>query len=60
MEKLQFRLLRFPQVRQATGLSKSRISDLIAGGTFPKQILLGPRIALWAESDIQNWIARRS
>jgi predicted DNA-binding transcriptional regulator AlpA len=28
-------------------------------GTFPKQIALGPRLVVWVESDIQNWIAEQ-
>ena len=31
----------------------------IAEGTFPKQIPLGPRLVVWVESDIQNWIAEQ-
>jgi prophage regulatory protein len=48
--------LRLPQVKQTTGLSKSTIYARIAEGTFPKQIPLGPRLVVWVESDIQNWI----
>ncbi len=53
---LQHRLLRLPQVKQTTGLSKSTIYARIAEGTFPKQIPLGPRLVVWVESDIQKWI----
>ncbi|MEA5424357.1 AlpA family transcriptional regulator [Synechococcus sp. CCY9202] len=48
--------LRLPQVKSATGLSKSTIYARIADGTFPKQIPLGPRLVVWLESDIQGWI----
>jgi prophage regulatory protein len=51
------RLLRLPEVKNLTGLSKSSIYARIAEGTFPKQIPLGPRLVVWVESDIQNWIA---
>jgi len=53
------RLLRLPQVKAATGLSKSTIYSRIAEGTFPKQIPIGPRLVVWVESDIQNWIAEQ-
>ena len=53
------RLLRLPQVKSATGLSKSTIYARIAEGTFPKQIPIGPRLVVWVESDIQNWIAEQ-
>jgi prophage regulatory protein len=52
-------LIRLPQVRKTTGLSKSTIYARIAEGTFPKQIPLGPRLVVWVESDIQNWIAEQ-
>jgi len=57
MTKLQQQLLRLPQVKATTGLSKSTIYARIAEGTFPKQIPLGPRLVVWVESDIQNWIS---
>jgi len=50
------KLLRLPQVKAATGLSKSSIYARIAEGTFPKQIPLGPRLVVWVEADIQHWI----
>ena len=53
------KLLRLPQVKSATGLSKSTIYARIAEGAFPKQIPLGPRLVVWVESDIQNWIAEQ-
>ena len=56
MKNLQHKLLRLPEVKQTTGLSKSSIYARIAEGTFPKQIPLGPRLVVWVESDIQNWI----
>lgn len=59
MSKTQQRLLRLPEVKAATTLSKSTIYARIAEGTFPKQISLGPRLVVWVESDIQNWIAEQ-
>ena len=56
MHNFQNKFLRLPQVKQTTGLSKSTIYARIAEGTFPKQIPLGPRLVVWVESDIQNWI----
>jgi prophage regulatory protein len=56
MAKLNQKLLRLPQVKEATGLSKSSIYARIAQGTFPKQIQLSPRIVAWLDSDIQKWI----
>jgi prophage regulatory protein len=53
------KFLRLPQVEQTTGLSKSTIYARIAEGTFPKQIPIGPRLVVWVESDIQNWISEQ-
>lgn len=52
-------LLRLPQVKSNTGLSKSSIYARISAGTFPTQIPLGPRLVVWVDSDIQNWIAEQ-
>ena len=59
MSNKQRTLLRLPQVKSATGLSKSTIYARIAEGTFPKQIPIGPRLVVWVESDIQNWITEQ-
>ena len=59
MKNLQHKLLRLPQVKATTGLSKSSIYARISEGTFPKQISLGPRLVVWVESDIQNWITEQ-
>jgi prophage regulatory protein len=59
MNNLQNKLLRLPQVKFITGLSKSSIYARISEGTFPKQIALGPRLVVWVESDIQNWISEQ-
>jgi len=59
MNNLQHKLLRLPQVKSITGLSKSSIYARISEGTFPKQIPLGPRLVVWVESDIQKWITEQ-
>jgi len=59
MNNLQHKLLRLPQVKTITGLSKSTIYARISEGTFPKQVPLGPRLVVWVESDIQKWIAEQ-
>lgn len=53
---MNHKLLRLPDVKSLTGLSKSTIYARIAEGTFPKQVPLGPRLVVWVESDIQQWI----
>jgi prophage regulatory protein len=59
MNNIQHKLLRLPQVKATTGLSKSTIYARIAEGTFPKQITLGPRLVVWVESDVQTWITEQ-
>ena len=59
MNNFQHKLLRLPQVKASTGLSKSSIYARISEGTFPKQIPLGQRLVVWVESDIQNWITEQ-
>jgi prophage regulatory protein len=53
------RLLRLPEVKNRTGLSKSTIYARIAEDSFPRQIPLGSRTVVWLESDIENWIAEQ-
>jgi len=59
IKTLQNRLIRLPEVKTTTGLSKSTIYSRISEGTFPKQISLGPRLVVWVESDIQKWISEQ-
>lgn len=52
------RLLRLPDVKSRTGLSRSTIYTYISAGEFPKGIRLGARCVAWVESEIDGWIAR--
>ncbi|MCP9803564.1 AlpA family phage regulatory protein [Cyanobium sp. T1G-Tous] len=47
------------QLKAVIGLFKSTVYSRIYEGTFPKQIPLGPRLVVWVESDIQNWISEQ-
>ena len=49
-------LMRLPQVKAVTGLSKSTIYNQMATGEFPRQIRLGYRTVAWVEADIQDWV----
>lgn len=49
-------LLRLPQVRRLTGLSRSEIYRRMALGEFPAKVQLGTRIVAWSEDDITRWI----
>jgi len=54
-----YKILRLPEVKTQTGLSRSSIYKRISESKFPKQINLGGRAIGWLESDIQNWIKSR-
>ncbi len=56
---MSYTILRLPQVKNQTGLSRSAIYQRIAENKFPKQIALGGRAVGWLETDIQNWIKQR-
>ena len=53
------RILRRPKVQDRTGLSRSSLYAMMAAGTFPKPIPLGPRAVGWAESEIAAWLEAR-
>jgi prophage regulatory protein len=56
-------ILRLPQVKLRTGLSRASIYALIAQGRFPKQIKLSPvpgaRAAGWIGGEIDSWLRER-
>lgn len=50
------RLIRLPEVRRLTGLSRSTIYSMIDAGSFPRQRKITPTIAVWLEADVLAWI----
>lgn len=52
-------IIRLPQVKQRTGLSRSTIYALIKSGKFKPPISLGPRAVGWLASDIDEFIDQR-
>jgi prophage regulatory protein len=48
-------LCRMPDVQRLTGLGRSRIYEMMAEGTFPEALQLGPRAVGWRESEIIAW-----
>jgi prophage regulatory protein len=49
------KVLRLPEVLNATGLSQSAIYARIAEQKFPKPIPISKRAVGWLESDIAAW-----
>ena len=52
-------ILRLPDVKRSTGLSRSTIYLRITQGTFPKPVSLGGRAVGWLEAEVQRWLERR-
>jgi prophage regulatory protein len=52
-------ILRLPQVKSRTGLSRSSIYLRMANGEFPESISLGGRAVGWLEHDVDEWIVTR-
>ena len=52
-------IIRLPEVKARTGLSRSTIYEQIRDGKFPKQVSLGSRATGWRESEVNQWVASR-
>jgi prophage regulatory protein len=53
------RFLRLGEVRHLTGLSTSRIYEMVGSGEFPRQFNISKRIVAWLESEVAAWQAAR-
>jgi prophage regulatory protein len=53
------RILRLPEVMARIGICRASIYNKIAEGSFPKQIILGPRTVGWLESEINAWLTNK-
>lgn len=53
------RLIRIHDVTDKTGLSRTTIYQLMKDGSFPKQIKLSSRCAVWPESAVLQWVQDR-
>lgn len=52
-------ILRLPEVKNITGLSRSSIYSFIQKRTFPAPVKLGERAVGWRSADIQAWLDSR-
>jgi prophage regulatory protein len=50
------RVLRFPEVKRLTGLSRTTIMGAGKSGRFPKHIQISARAVGWFESHITAWL----
>ena len=53
------RILRLPELLRLTGLSKSRVYQMMAADLFPKNVMLSKRVRGWRASDIATWLETR-
>ena len=53
---LSLKLLRFPMVRERTGLSRSTIWRLERCGDFPKHRRISANVVAWVEEEVMGWI----
>ncbi|WP_270687981.1 helix-turn-helix transcriptional regulator [Aeromonas sp. D3] len=56
IELSQVTLLRRKQVEEITSLSRSTIYAMIAKGSFPKPVRLGPQRVAWRQMDVVSWL----
>jgi prophage regulatory protein len=54
------RLLRFPTVRERTGLSRSTIWRLERRGEFPRHHRISANVVAWVETEVIDWIQSRT
>ena len=50
-------ILRLPEVKTRTGLSRSTIYLRVAEGRFPQPISLGARAVGWVDAEVEAWLA---
>ena len=59
MQNQTLTILRLPDVKSRTGLSRSSIYLRMSEGTFPKPISLGARSVGWVEQEVNDWLLRQ-
>lgn len=52
-------ILRLPEVKARTGLSRSSIYLRMTNNDFPRSIPLGGRAIGWLEADIERWLSQK-
>jgi prophage regulatory protein len=54
------KILRLPDVMDATGLKRSSIYAYVQKNAFPQPIRLGERAVGWKSDEVDAWIEQRS
>ncbi len=52
-------ILRLPEVKARTGLSRSSIYLRMANNEFPRPVSLGGRAVGWVEANVESWLAEK-
>lgn len=53
------RFIKLREVKALTTLSTSELYRRISAGTFPRQIMLGPKSVVWLEAEVAAWCDER-
>ena len=53
------RFIKLREVKALTTLSTSELYRRIAAGTFPRQVMLGPKSVVWIEAEVLAWCEAR-
>lgn len=54
------RILRWKELEELIGLSRSMIYEMMSPGTFPRPVRLGERAVGWKRESIEEWLQGRS
>ncbi len=52
-------LLKLPEVKRRSGLSKTDIYIMMNAGEFPHNVKISIRAVAWVESEIENWVQQK-
>ncbi len=59
-ERTQRRILRLPSVKEATGLGRTKIYDLMKEGRFPKgRRIAGAHAVGWDSLEVEAWVSNQ-
>lgn len=53
------RLIRLPEVQNIIGCKKASIYKMLEEGKFPKPIRYSPRLVVWPETVVLQWVQDR-
>ncbi len=59
MTQMQSRALRLKATQEKSGLTRTRIYEMMDEGTFPRPIKIGKRAIAWLEHEVDAWLQAR-